>query len=83
MIRFSHFICYEKNIALSSIASTKKNFHIHSDLNLIYKQNFYHEKQKEMDERFDEYHIPLLIDLYHPAFIEEWKKLDSAAYEKN
>ena len=37
----------------------------------------------EIDELFDEYHIPLLNDIDHPALIEEWKRnIDAAAYEK-
>ena len=28
-----------------------------------------------MDELFDEYHLPLLKDIYHPALIEEQKKI--------
>ena len=56
--------------------------HIQSDFHFIYKNNFYHDKQDEIDTIFDEYHIPLLNYLDHPALIEEWKQnLDSAAYE--
>ena len=36
-----------------------------------------------MDEFFDEYHIPLIKNIYHPALIQEWKiNLDTTAYEK-
>ena len=55
-----------------------------SDLYLIYKQNFYHYQQDEIDVRSDEYHIPLLNDIDHSAFNEEWKRnIDAASYKKN
>ena len=58
--------------------------YIQSDLYLVYKENFYHDKESEIETNFDEYHIPLLNDLDHPILIEEWKlNLDAAAYEKN
>ena len=62
-----------KITAISSVSNTIKKLHIHSDLNSIYKQNFYNYKQKEIDELYDKYHIPLINDLDHPAYIEECK----------
>ena len=60
-----------------------EKFHIQSDLHLIYKQNFYNDKQKEINEFFGKYHFPLIDYLDHPALIEEWKQnIDAAAYEK-
>ena len=35
-------------------------FHIMSNLNSVYQQNLYHDKQKEIDELFYEYHFMLL-----------------------
>ena len=36
-----------------------------------------------MDALFDEYQIPLLKNIDHPEFIQEWKRnLDAADYEK-
>ena len=73
-----------KNKAIYSVANNTKKLHIQFDLNFIYKQNFYHDKQNEIDILFDEYNVPLLDDLDHPALIEEWKQnLDAAFYEKN
>ena len=72
-----------KNTLISSIENTIKKLHVQSDLRLIYKKNLYNDKQKEIDELFGKYHIPLLNDPGHPAFIEEWKQnIDSAYYEK-
>ena len=69
---------------MSSVATSIKKFHIQYDLHLIYKQSFYRDKQDETNELFDEYHLPLLKDIDHPAFIEEWKQnIDTADYEKN
>ena len=50
---------------------------------MIYKKNFYHDKEDEIDEIFYGYHIPLLNDIDHTVLIEERKKIDAAAYEKN
>ena len=50
---------------------------------LIYKQDFYKDKQKEIDEIFIEYLVVIMVDLNHYVFIEEWKNLDADAYEKN
>ena len=75
---------YDKNIAIYSVANTINKCHLQSDLHLIYKQNFYHDKIDEINTIFYEYHIPLLNNLDHPALIEEWKRnLDTAAYKKH
>ena len=47
-----------------------KKIYIQSEFNFSYKQNLYHDKQNEMDELFDEYHRPLLKDIYHPSLIQ-------------
>ena len=58
--------------------------HIQSALHFIYKQNFYNDKQKKVNEIFYQYHINLLNDLDHPALVEEWKKnIDADTYENN
>ena len=70
-----------KNTAIYSVAKTIKKLHIHYYLHLIYKENFYHDKQREMDEIFDEYHLSLLKYIDYPELIEEWKRnIDAAAY---
>ena len=63
-----------KNTEISSVTYNIKKLHIQSNLNLIHKQNLYHDKQDEIYELFDEYHIPLLNHIDHPALIGEWKK---------
>ena len=64
------YLVMAKNIEISSVANTIKKLHIQSDLHFIHKKNLYHDKQYEMDEIFDEYHVPLLKVIYHPALIE-------------
>ena len=59
-----------KNTEISSVANTKNKFHIQSDLHLIYKQKFYHDKEREINKPFDEYHLPLLQDIDHPVLIQ-------------
>ena len=72
-----------KNEAISSVANTVQKLHIQSDLHLIYKQNFYHDKQNEIYNLFIEYHVPLFDDLDHPSLIKEWGgNIDAAAYKK-
>ena len=57
--------------------------HIQSELNLIYKQNLYHDKQRKIDEIIYEYHLPLLKYIDYLALIEDWKiNLDTTSYEK-
>ena len=53
-----------------SVANTIKKLNIQSDLNLVYRKKFYHDKEKEMDIFFDEYHITLLKDNDHPTLIQ-------------
>ena len=68
---------------MSSVANTIKKLHIQSDLNLIYKQNFYDDKKKEIDDLFIEYLVPIMEDLDHPVLIEERKQnIDAAVYER-
>ena len=71
-----------KNTAIHSVANTINKFHIQYELHFIYEPNYYYDKQDEIDTIFDEYHVALLNDLYHTAFIEEWKQnLYAATYE--
>ena len=60
-----------KTTVISSVENTIKKLHIQSDFHLFYKQNLYHDKEKEMDKRFDGYHLLLLKYIYHPALIQE------------
>ena len=51
---------------------------------MIYKQDFYKNKEKEIDNFYLEYLVPVMDDLDHPEFIEEWKQnIDASAYEEN
>ena len=58
---------YTENL---SIANTIQKFHIQSNFHTGYKHNFYHGKQEKFDELFDQYHIPLLKDMYHPELVQ-------------
>ena len=52
-------------------------------MHMIYKQDFYKNKDKEIDDLFLEYLVTIMDDLDHPTFIEERKQnIDDAAYEK-
>ena len=60
-----------------------QTLHIQKNMHLVYKQDLYKDKQKEIDELFIEYLFPIMDDIGHLELIEEWKQnLDSAAYEK-
>ena len=53
-------------------------------MHLIYKQDFYTDKQKEIDKLLIEHLVPIMDDLYHPMLIEEWKQnINATAYENN
>ena len=72
-----------KNKAIYSVENTIKRIHIQKNMHLIYKQDYYEDKLKEIDELFIEYLVPIMDDIDHPALIEEWKQnVDAAAYEK-
>ena len=51
---------------------------------LIYKQDFYKDKRKELNGLLIQYLAPIMVDIDHPELIEEWKQnLDAADYENN
>ena len=41
---------------------------------MTYKQDFYKDKQKEIDDLFLEYLVPVMDDNGHPELIEERKQ---------
>ena len=43
-------------------------------MNLIYKQDYYEDTLKEINDLFIDYFVPSMDDLDHPALIEERKK---------
>ena len=49
-----------KNEALSDIENTIKPFHIHKNLHMTYKQEFYKTKQSEIYDLFLEYIVPVM-----------------------
>ena len=42
---------------ISSVANTIKKLHILYNLHSFYQQNINNDRQKEMDELYDDYHI--------------------------
>ena len=56
--------------SIYSVANTIETFHILSNLRYVYQENFYNDKQSEIDELFDEYHIFLLKNIDNPVLIQ-------------
>ena len=53
-------------------------------MNLIYKQDFYKNKTKKIDNLFLKYLVTIMDNLDNPALIEERKQnIDAAIYENN
>ena len=59
-----------KNKAISSVANTIKKLYIKKNMHLIYKQDLYKNKEKEIDHLFLEYLVPIIDNLYHPTLTE-------------
>ena len=53
-----------KNIEISSIANTIKQLHIQKNMHLLYQQDFYKDKQKEIYKLFIEKLVPIMDYLY-------------------
>ena len=61
-----------------------QKLHIQKNMHLIYKQDFYKDKQGETYDIFIEYLVPVVYDIDHPVFIEECKQnIDAIDCEKN
>ena len=63
------YLVMENNRAIYVVANSIKKIHIQKDMHLIYKQDFYKNKKKEIYELFIEYLVPIMDDLDHPSFI--------------
>ena len=63
-----------KNKAIYSVANTIKKLQIQKIMHLIYKQELYKSKQKEIDEILIDCLVLIMGDLDHPALIGEWKQ---------
>ena len=59
-----------KNNALSTVANTIKQFHIHKNMHMTYKQYFYKTEESEIDDLFLEQLGPVMKGLENPALIE-------------
>ena len=49
-----------KNKAISSVENTIKKLYIQKNMHLIYKQDYYEDKLKEIDELFIESIVPIM-----------------------
>ena len=63
------YFVMSKNKSISAVANTLKQLHTQKYMHMIYKQDLYEEKQKEMDNLFLEYLVPVMDDLDHPVLI--------------
>ena len=53
-------------------------------MHLIYKQDYYEDKLNEIYDFIIGYLVPIMDDLDHHSFIEEWKQnVDPDAYKNN
>ena len=59
-----------KNEAISTVANTIKPLHIHKNMHMTYKKDFYKTKQSEIDDLFLKYLVPVMKYLEHPALIK-------------
>ena len=51
---------------------------------MIYKQDFYNNKQKEINDLYFEYLVSVMYNIDYPVLIEEWRQnLDADAYKKS
>ena len=83
-IKNIYLILWSATQQIYYVAKTIKKFHILSNFHYVYQNNFYHYKQKEIDELFGEYHLPLFKDIYHPELIQELKQnYNASAHEKH
>ena len=58
-----------KNEAISAVANTTKQLHIHKNMHMTYKKDFYKTKGEEIYDLFLEYIVAITEDLEHPSFI--------------
>ena len=59
-----------KNEALSDAANNIKQLHIHKNMHMTHKQDFYKTKEKEIDDLFLESLVPVVGDIYYPSLIK-------------
>ena len=64
-----------KNEALYAVSNTIKQLHIHKNMNMTYKQDFYKTKHSEIDDLFLEYLVTVMKDIEHPAFTKDGYKI--------
>ena len=67
------------NKSVSAVANTIKPLHIHKNMHMTYKQDFYKTKHSEIDDLFPEYLVTVMKDIEHPTFTKEWiQNIDAA-----
>ena len=59
-----------KKQSISAVANTIKTLHIVKDMHIICKQDFYNNKDTEIDDLFLKYLVTIINDIDHPALIE-------------
>ena len=72
--RLDKYYVIVKNKAIYAVEKITKQLNIQKYMHMIYKQYFYKNKEKEIDDLFLEYIGPIMDNLDHPALIEERKK---------
>ena len=68
-----------KNESLSAVANTIKQLHIHKNMHMTYKKDWYKTKESDIDYLFLEYLVPVIKYIEHPEWIQN---IAAAAYEK-
>ena len=64
-----------KNKAILTVSNTIKKLYIQKSKHIIYKQDFYKNKEKEIGDFFLECLVPVMDNINLLAFIEERKKI--------
>ena len=59
-----------KNKAISSLSNKINKLHIQKNMHLIYKQDYYKDKQEEIYDLFIEYLFPIMDDIDHSVLID-------------
>ena len=65
------YFVMEKNKAISAVENATKTLHIQKNMHLIYKQDYYEDKLKEIDDIFIEYLAPIMENLDRLDLIEK------------
>ena len=68
---------------IPSTSNTLNNLVVNASFHSSYIQREFNDKNRMIINIFSAYVVPLLKDVNHPAFPQEWKlNIDGAVYEK-